>query len=106
MAFSKSFKEKVITQLSKIGPVSVKDMFGGVGIYFEGYFLAVIVEDVLYFKTDETNVTDYKNADMKNWEISKAYYEVPKNVFENIEELKVWVDKSVGVVERRKRKKK
>jgi DNA transformation protein and related proteins len=104
MAFSEEYKQKVLKQFTNIGPISAKNMFGGVGIYFEDHFFAVIVEDKLYFKTDETNREDFKRMNMKPWEINKNYYELPEKIFRELGELKVWVDKAVGVAARKKKK--
>lgn len=41
--------------LSVLGPVRVRRMFGGHGVYADGLFLALIARDTLYLKTDEAS---------------------------------------------------
>ena len=54
MAVSPSFKEFVAEQLAPVGPIDIRRMFGGAGIFADGRMFALIVSDTLYFKTDET----------------------------------------------------
>ena len=45
MAVSQSYRDYVLEQLGRVTPVTSKSMFGGVGIYAEGLFFALIAED-------------------------------------------------------------
>ena len=58
MAVGESYKEYVVDQLGKVGFVTVKKMFGGAGIYCDGLVFGLLVDDVLYFKADESNKSD------------------------------------------------
>jgi DNA transformation protein len=55
MAVSQSYREFVLEQLGRVSRVTGKAMFGGVGIYAQGLFFALIAEDRLYFKVDDCN---------------------------------------------------
>ena len=46
--------------LSGLDGVTARAMFGGFGIYRNGVFFGIIVDDKLYFKVDETNIAEYK----------------------------------------------
>ena len=37
----------------RFGPVDVRRMFGGLGVYREGLMFALVVDEVLYLKADE-----------------------------------------------------
>ena len=39
-------------------------MFGGVGIYAGDLFFALIDDDTLYFKVDDSNRSDFEKRDM------------------------------------------
>ncbi len=52
MPVSEGYREYVMGRLERVGQVTARNMFGGVGIYFEGLFCALIAENVLYFKGD------------------------------------------------------
>lgn len=55
MGASSPFAEFVTELLAPLGQVSSRRMFGGHGVYCEGVMFALIADDVLYFKADETN---------------------------------------------------
>jgi len=83
-------------------------MFGGVGIYAEELFFALIAEDKLYFKVDHTNRADFEAAGMGPFfpydsPTPMGYWELPPTVIDQPEELKIWIDKAMGVAERKKR---
>ena len=47
------FATFVVELLGGVGPVSVRRMFGGAGVYLEGVMFGLIAEDVLYLKADD-----------------------------------------------------
>jgi DNA transformation protein len=101
----------LLDQLECVGPVTSKRMFGGAGVYLEGVFFAIIANDVLYFKVDETNKKDYEAAGMGPFRpfphkpTTIKYYEVPAGVLEDRETLRVWAEKALEAALRKKRKK-
>ncbi|AFM40661.1 regulator of competence-specific genes [Desulfosporosinus acidiphilus SJ4] len=101
MAVSESFKKYVVDQLGKLGYVTVKKMFGGVSIYYEGLIFGILANDVLYFKVDDSNKTDYVMAGMQPFKpfddkpTVMPYYEVPVDILENRERLAEWAIKAL-----------
>ncbi len=84
-------------------------MFGGVGIYSGDLFFALIAEDKLYFKVGDLDRKDFEAAGMEPFfpydsPTPMGYYELPKSVFENTKELKVWADKSLAIADSKKKK--
>ena len=103
MSVSRQYQDYVIEQLSTVGYVTAKKMFGGVGLYADGIFFALIANDTLYQKVDETNRLDYESAGMDAFRPypdktrSMQYYEVPLEVLEGGEMLTDWARKSIAV---------
>ena len=55
MSVSPTFRSFVVEQLQRVGPgVRARSMFGGVGIYAADLFFALVDDDTVYFKVDET----------------------------------------------------
>ena len=54
MAVTAGFSDFVVEQLDGCGPIVTKRMFGGVGIYSGDIFFALIDDDVLYLKVDDS----------------------------------------------------
>ena len=109
---SEEFIDFVRDQLSGAGAVVSKRMFGGVGLYLDGLFFAIIENDTLRFKVDETNRADYEAQGMrpfkpyKNKDHTMNYYEVPVDVLEDQPTLKEWAIKTLCVARAAKGNKK
>jgi DNA transformation protein len=107
MAVSESYRTFVLEQLGRVAPVTAKSMFGGVGIYAEGLFFALIAEDRLYFKVDDTTRPDFERRGMEPFrpfeeENAMGYYEVPADVVEDAAQLGPWMKKAIDVAARAK----
>ena len=55
MAKRNDFTDWVEEQLAPLGTLRFKSMFGGIGVYCDEVFFALIDDDVLYFKADDFN---------------------------------------------------
>ena len=102
MAVNISFKEYVVDQLAELGFVTVKKMFGGAGIYYDGSIFGLLADDVLYFKVDDSNRFDYLQIGMEpfqpfaNKPMSMPYYEVPAEILEDRKLLADWAHKALS----------
>ena len=52
MSTSAEFLEFLAEQMADFGPVSVRRMFGGAGIFRDGLMFALVIGEVLYLKAD------------------------------------------------------
>lgn len=112
MPVSASYKAFVIEQLSAVAPVSVRAMFGGVGIYAESLFFALIDDDRLFFKVDDATRPRFVEAGMGPFDPYKdgsavmgGYYELPGDVLEDEDRLPVWMREALAVAARAPKKK-
>ena len=111
LVVSNDYLEFVLEQLEPAGEVAARKMFGGVGLYLEGMFFALIADDVLYLKVDDTNRCDYETEGMgpfqpyKDKPTTMSYYEVPVEVLEDREQLKEWADKALWAAKAKARSK-
>jgi len=111
MAVSQSYREFVLEQLGRVTPVTGKSMFGGVGIYAQGLFFALIAEDRLYFKVDDATRPDFEKRGTEPFrpfgeDSAMGYYEVPADVAEDVIILETWMRKAIDVAAATKRGKK
>ena len=116
MPVSEEYLDYAVDQLGCIGEVAAKRMFGGVGLYNDGLFFGLIAGDVLYFKVDDQNRPAYETAGARPFQpygdesYSMSYYEVPVDVLEDVDQLRIWATGAVAAAARkvssRKRKKK
>ena len=110
MAVSKDYLAYVVEHLEHVTRVTTRRMFGGVGIYADALFFALIDDDTLYFKVDDTNRPDYEAVGMEPFRPfgdaqAMQYYEVPADVLEDAEALAPWVADAVGVARRARSRK-
>ncbi len=106
MSVSPGFRTYVQDQLSQIAPVTTRPMFGGLTFFHEGRAFALIADERLYFKVDDTNRPDYQAQGMGPFlpfgdpDKPMAYFEVPEEVLEDLDELAPWVHKAQQVAAR------
>ncbi len=108
MAVSESYRGFVLEQLGRVTPVTGKAMFGGVGIYAQRLFFALIAEDRLYFKVNDATRGDFEKRGMEPFrpfgeESAMGYYEVPAEVLEDVTQLELWTKKAIEVAASAKR---
>ncbi len=102
MAVSKQYREFVLQQLEAVGAITCKSMFGGVGVYFDARFFAIIFADALYFKVDERNRADFEAEGMAPFKpfahrpMTMQYYEVPIHIIEDAQRLAEWARKAIA----------
>ena len=101
---SVDYRDFVLEQLAPAGRVSPRAMFGGVGLYLDGLFFALIDDDTLYFKTDDSNRARYEQAGSKPFcpfpdrpDQSLGYWQVPAEVLEDPDLLAAWAREAVAV---------
>ncbi|MCZ6627793.1 MAG: TfoX/Sxy family protein [SAR324 cluster bacterium] len=76
MANSKEFVQKMLDDLSPLGDVTARPMFGGHGVFLGGRMFALISKDVIYLKADDENKAEFAAAGMKPYG-KMPYYQTP-----------------------------
>ena len=104
MSVGAGFLQYVLEQLERLGGVTPRRMFGAVGLYRDGVFFALIDDDTLYFKVNDTTRADYESRGMQPFrpykdkpEVSMTYYTVPVEALDDAEELVSWAQRSVAI---------
>jgi len=98
MAVTEGFKDFVQDLLADFGPVSIRNMFGGAGVYADGVMFAILADDTLYLKADETSARAFASEGMRPFTyraagkapVAMSYWEVPERLLEDPEELAAW----------------
>jgi DNA transformation protein len=110
----REFVDFLLEQLSPLGEVSARGMFGGWGIYHEGRMFALVAADTLYLKVDDTNRADFESENLRPFRYERRdrgeavmdYYEPPAAAIDDRELLCEWARKGVAAAERAAAKKK
>src|SRR2546423_15006883 len=102
MAVSSDYLDYVHDQLSGLGGVSSRRMFGGAGLYCDEFFFALIDDDTLYLRVDDANRADFTARGMGQFrpypdspQLSMSYYETPVDGLEDAGALVPWPARSV-----------
>ena len=108
MDISKSYRDFVVEQVERVAPVTAKPMFGGVGLYAQGLFFALIAEGRLYFKVDDATRPDFERLGREPFRPfgeagAMGYFEVPVDVLEDAAQLEPWMRKAIDVAAKAKR---
>ena len=98
MVVTEGFKDFVTDLLADFGPVSIRNMFGGAGIYADGVMFAILVDDTLYLKTDDASARAFASEGMGPFtykptgkkRVAMPYWEVPPRLLEEPQELASW----------------
>jgi DNA transformation protein len=84
--------------LSTAGEVRTKRMFGGVGLYVDDVFVALIAQDTLYLKADEVTRPHFEAAGCRPFEYSAkdrtltmGYWTVPPEAMDSAALMRPWV---------------
>jgi DNA transformation protein and related proteins len=103
MPVSSNYLGYVREQLAGLGSVSSRRMFGGEGLYCDGFFFALVDNDTLYLRVNDSNRADYTARGMGQFrpypdspQLSTTYYEAPADVLEDAAELVAWARRSVA----------
>ena len=94
MAAGGTFGEFLQEQLTSLGHVTVRRMFGGAGVYCDGLMFGLVSDDTLYFRVDDGNRGDFEaegltpfTYDGKGRTIVLPYWRVPERLFDEPEEM-------------------
>jgi DNA transformation protein len=94
---SPDFLAHVAEMLAPLGTVRSTRMFGGIGIYVDGLFCALVMDDSLYFKGDEENIAAFTAAGCEPFTYEKKgevqvikYYRVPESAMDDAGEMQHW----------------
>lgn len=103
MAVSPEYKAFIEELIEPLGPVSIRGMFGGAGLFYEGVMFALIVGETLYLKVDERNQPDFEAEGQAPFGYEtdagrrslKSYYEIPERLLDEPDELVDWCRRAI-----------
>jgi len=98
MVASAGFAEFLREQLSPLGRVTMRRMFGKTGVFCDGLMFGMIADDTLYVRVDDHNKAVFKEAESVpplNYEkqgrtIDLSFWRVPERLLDEPDELVLW----------------
>lgn len=86
-----------------LGPVRIKKMFGGKGVYHEGLIVALEVDGEILLKADAASAPEFEAAGCRQWTyeghtrkrpVAMPYWSIPDEALDDPEEMAVWARKA------------
>src|SRR5438477_10813081 len=104
MVASDGFAEFLREQLSPLGRLTMRRMFGKTGVFCDGLMFGMITDDTLYGRVDDHNKAVFKDAEAapplkyeKNGRtIDLSFWRVPERLLDEPDELILWASCRAG----------
>ncbi len=91
--------DDIVELFSVFGPVTVRRMFGGAGIFAEGLSIAIVHDGVIYLKVDAQSAPDFEREKLPPFTYMRggapasltSYRRMPDRLYDDPDELARWV---------------
>lgn len=85
-----------------LGPITIKRMFGGKGIYYNGLITALVVQGEVLLKADAISAPEFEAAGSTQWTYESRkgkvaampYWSIPDLAIDDPDEMTIWARKS------------
>ena len=96
------------------GPVTMKRMFGGAGLWSAGLMFGLVFDGAIFLKVDETSIPDFERESSRPFVYTRAkspgrvgraslsYWRLPERLYDDPEELAVWAGRALAIVQSKK----
>jgi DNA transformation protein and related proteins len=96
------------------GPVVVRRMFGGAGIFREGLMFGLVFDGAIFLRVDQDSIPDFEREGSRPFVYTRAkspgkvgraslsYWRLPERLYDDPEELVVWATRALAIVQRKK----
>jgi DNA transformation protein len=108
MVASAEFAEFLKEQLAPLGHVTMRRMFGKTGVFCDGFMLAMMTDNTLYFRVDERNRDAFAEAASSpplNYRkrgqlIDLAFWRAPERLYDEPDEFLLWAEAALAAARR------
>jgi DNA transformation protein and related proteins len=108
MVASETFAEFLRDQLTPLGRVTMRCMFGKTGLFCDGVVFGMVRDDTLYFRVEDHNQMALKEAasfpplnyEKKGSTIDLAFWRAPDRLFDDPDELVAWASTALAAARR------
>jgi DNA transformation protein and related proteins len=99
---------------ASFGPVTVKRLFGGLGISSDGLTFALVFDGAIFLKVDDDSIPDFEREGSRPFVYTRAkskgrvgkasmsYWRLPERLYDDPDELAVWARRAFAIAERKK----
>jgi DNA transformation protein len=102
MTASGEFLDFIKEQLAGFGPVTIRRMFGGAGIYRDGLMFALIADETLYLKADGASRSEFESLGLPPFsfaakgakKVIMSYWRAPEVCLDDPDQMTEWAGKA------------
>ena len=95
--------ERLAELFSAYGPVTVRRMFGGAGVFADGLMIALMVDGVIFLKADEHTIPDFEREGLRPFSYETkagtrtltSYWRMLERLYDDPDELAVWARRAL-----------
>jgi DNA transformation protein and related proteins len=100
--------EDIRELFSVFGPVEVRRLFGGAGIFADGTMFALVHDGVVYLKVDEESAPAFEREQLEAFSYSRkgeraslaSYRRMPDRLYDDPDELATWARAALAAAHR------
>jgi DNA transformation protein len=93
----------VLDLFGQVGHVQVRPMFGGHGVYLDRLFVGIVLDDVLYLKSDHETASRFTARGLEPFRHMRAgrptamgFHRAPSEALEDLAAMREWVALAKG----------
>ena len=112
MAGRDEYLAHALELLAPLGRVTARGMFGGHGLYCDGVFLGIVLDNTLYLKADERNRGDFERAGCEIFSYSRNgkratlnFYRAPEDAMDAPHLMLPWAHSALSAALRSRARK-
>ena len=92
------------------GPVIVRRMFSGIGIFANGLMFGLVFDGTIFLKVDDGSVADFEREGSRPFTYARSkragrvalpYWRLPERLYDDPDELAAWARRALAVAERK-----
>ena len=107
MALSPELREHLHDLFGGLGPIQVRRMFGGAGIYLDDACFALVIQDEIFLRGDDSIGPEIEAAGGARWiydsgrrgPVVMPYWRLPDQAMDDPDEAAAWARKALGPAE-------
>ncbi len=98
----------IVEMFAAFGPVAVRRMFGGAGVFADGLMIGIVSRGAVYLKADETTRGEFEREGLGPFTYSTkdgarslaSYWRMPERLYDEPDELAQWAAQSLACARR------
>jgi DNA transformation protein len=97
--------ESIRELFSEFGPIDVRRMFGGAGVFVGGLMIALVSREVIHLKADAETIPEFEREGLGPFTYATrdgehkltSYWRMPERLYDDAEELAQWARRAHAV---------